>query len=136
MIKRLIRQRWFWEAVTLGAVVTLLTVFLKKLLTLPSRIVAVHKKSGEKLVILFGDSITQGEMSANFVEKLAYRMEREDYRFMNAGISVCASSTRTSKHWQTSWMSPTCRSMKLCNSTCERINKSRGRHLKNRVQRQ
>ena len=29
MIKRLIRQRWFWGAVTLGAVVTLLTVFLR-----------------------------------------------------------------------------------------------------------
>ncbi|HXX79763.1 MAG TPA: GDSL-type esterase/lipase family protein [Ktedonobacteraceae bacterium] len=86
MIKRLIRQRWFWGAVTLGAVAALLTAFLKKLLTLPPRIVAVHKKPGEKLVILFGDSITQGGMSANFVEKLACRMERGGYRFMNAGI--------------------------------------------------
>lgn len=88
MLKRLIRQRWFWFVITSVSVVSLLVAFLKKLLALPPKIVAVHKKPGEQLVVLFGDSITQGGMSYNYVDLLAQpqRMQGEGYRFMNAGI--------------------------------------------------
>ena len=53
---------------------------------MPHKIVAQHKKPGEHLVALFGDSITEGLMSSNSVEVLAERMERVGYRFLNAGI--------------------------------------------------
>ena len=86
MVKRLIRQRWFWFAIAGASVVSLLAAFLKKLLPLPHKIVAVDKKPGEHLVVLFGDSITEGQMGASYAEVLAERMECEGYRFMNAGI--------------------------------------------------
>jgi len=86
MLKRLIRQRWFWFVITSASVVSLLVAFLRKLLALPPKIVAVHKKPGEQLVVLFGDSITQGGMSSNYVDLLAQRMQGEGYRFLNAGI--------------------------------------------------
>lgn len=44
MVKRLIRQRWFWFAITGAGVVSLLAAFLKKLLAQSPRIVAVQKK--------------------------------------------------------------------------------------------
>ncbi|GAC1349936.1 MAG: hypothetical protein NVSMB27_27720 [Ktedonobacteraceae bacterium] len=53
---------------------------------MPHKIVAEHKKPGEHVVVLFGDSITEGLMSSNSVEVLAERMEREGYRFLNTGI--------------------------------------------------
>ena len=79
MVKRLIRHPWFWLALTLGLLVSLLAAFLRKLL-------AVRKKPGERVVVLFGDSITQGGMSHNYVDVLAERMQGEGYRFLNAGI--------------------------------------------------
>ncbi len=86
MLKRLIRQRWFWFVITSASVVSLLVAFLRKLFALPPKIVVVHKKPGEQLVVLFGDSITQGGMSSNYVDLLAQRMRGEGNRFMNAGI--------------------------------------------------
>jgi lysophospholipase L1-like esterase len=86
MLNNLLRRRWFWSLLTLAVVATLLRAFLKNLLPLPPKIVAQHKKPGEKLVVLFGDSITQGAQSYNYVELLAERMGGEGYRFMNAGI--------------------------------------------------
>jgi lysophospholipase L1-like esterase len=85
-VKGLRRHRWFWLTLMGTVGVSLLAAFLKKLLALPPRIVAVQKKPGEQLVVLFGDSITQGGMSANYVDLLAERMQGEGYRFMNAGV--------------------------------------------------
>ena len=85
MLNKLRPRWWFWVAITLAAV-TLLVAFLRKLLPFPRTIVAQHKEPGETLVVLFGDSITEGLMSHSFVDLLAQRMGREGYRFMNAGI--------------------------------------------------
>jgi lysophospholipase L1-like esterase len=38
------------------------------------------------LVVLFGDSITEGAMSADYVEELERRMGADGYRFQNAGV--------------------------------------------------
>jgi hypothetical protein len=86
MLKRLMGRWWFWGALTLAVVVMLLVAFLRRLLPLPRKIVAQHSKPGEQLVVLFGDSITEGLTSYNYVDVLAQRMERDGYRFMNAGI--------------------------------------------------
>lgn len=50
------------------------------------RIVAQHARPGEKLVVLFGDSITEGLTSASYVAVLRQRFQGEGYRFMNAGV--------------------------------------------------
>jgi hypothetical protein len=86
MLKRLMGRWWFWGALTLAGVVMLLVAFLRRLLPLPRTIVAQHSKPGEQLVVLFGDSITEGLTGYNYVDVLAQRMERDGYRFMNAGI--------------------------------------------------
>jgi lysophospholipase L1-like esterase len=86
MVKRLMGRWWFWGALPLAAVVLLLVAFLRRVLPLPLKIVAQDSMPGEHLVVLFGDSITEGQTSSNYVDVLAQRMEREGYRFMNAGI--------------------------------------------------
>jgi hypothetical protein len=48
----------------------LLVSFLRRLLPLPHKIVAQHSKPGEQLVVLFGDSITEGLTSSNYVDVL------------------------------------------------------------------
>jgi lysophospholipase L1-like esterase len=63
-------------------------VFRKVFPWLFTRIGPHHKKAGEVLVALLGDSITEGRMSCNYVEMLAGRMGGEGYRFMNAGVSA------------------------------------------------
>lgn len=60
--------------------------FLRKLIPFPDKITAHHKQPGETLVTLLGDSITEGKMSASYVNLLAQRLGRDGYRFMNAGI--------------------------------------------------
>ena len=81
-------QWWFWLAITVaGLLVLLAALFLKLFPSILTRVVSHHKKPGEKLVTLFGDSITEGKMSHNYVDLLAQRLEHEGYRFMNAGIS-------------------------------------------------
>ncbi|WP_161883674.1 SGNH/GDSL hydrolase family protein [Deinococcus alpinitundrae] len=72
-------------AVTL-ALGTALAAFVRKLLPFPRKITAQHKGPGETLVTFFGDSITEGLMSASFVDVLAGRLGRDGYRFMNAGV--------------------------------------------------
>jgi lysophospholipase L1-like esterase len=52
----------------------------------PPKIGAVRKQPGETLVVLFGDSITQGGMSHNYVALLVQRMGPVGYRVLNAGI--------------------------------------------------
>ena len=37
-------------------------------------------------MVLFGDSITEGSMSASYVEELAHRMGADGHRFQNAGV--------------------------------------------------
>jgi lysophospholipase L1-like esterase len=41
----------------------------------------------QHLVVLLGDSITAGVMSANFVDQLTVRMGHDGYQFINAGIN-------------------------------------------------
>jgi acyl-CoA thioesterase-1 len=43
-------------------------------------------KRTEQLVVLFGDSITEGNMSASYVEELVRRMGADGYHFQNAGV--------------------------------------------------
>jgi lysophospholipase L1-like esterase len=86
MINTLVGQWWFWLAIVLAVVVILLVAVIRKLIPVPPGIKAQHVHPGEKLVTLFGDSITEGMMSCNYVNLLAQRMEGESYHFMNAGV--------------------------------------------------
>lgn len=86
MLHKAVRQWWFWVAMMFAAAVVLLAAFFRKLVGWPAPIVAVHKQPGEHLVVLFGDSITQGGGSYNYVELLVQRLGGAGYRFMNAGI--------------------------------------------------
>jgi hypothetical protein len=86
MSNTLIGHWWFWLAVVLVGAVVLLAALFKKLIPVPRRIVAQHSLHGEKLVVLFGDSITEGMMSSNYVDLLEQRMGHENYRFLNAGV--------------------------------------------------
>ncbi|HVN56049.1 MAG TPA: GDSL-type esterase/lipase family protein [Anaerolineaceae bacterium] len=81
-----VRKLWFW---ILGIATLILAVFegvetnrkrqVKKIgVTLTPR--------GEKLVVVFGDSITHGGVSFNYVNLLARRMGSKGYRFLNAGV--------------------------------------------------
>jgi lysophospholipase L1-like esterase len=38
-------------------------------------------------VVCFGDSITRGQVSANYVELLEGRLDREEYHFVNCGVN-------------------------------------------------
>lgn len=38
-------------------------------------------------VVCFGDSITRGQVSANYLELLAHRLGTENYQFINAGVN-------------------------------------------------
>jgi acyl-CoA thioesterase-1 len=53
---------------------------------MPPKMVVQHANPGEHLVALFGDSITEGAGSSNYVDLLAERMGREGYRFLNVGV--------------------------------------------------
>ncbi len=44
-----------------------------------------HIKPGEKVVVIFGDSITQGTVSFNYVNLLQARLGAQGYHFVNAG---------------------------------------------------
>jgi lysophospholipase L1-like esterase len=80
------RRRWGWLIPGLGSLAALLVASLKKLVPWPTRVVVAHKQPGEQLVVLFGDSITQGTMSHNYVDILVQRLGPRGYRFFNAGI--------------------------------------------------
>lgn len=83
----LIGQWYFWLVVTVAGLLLLLAaLFLKLFPSILTRVVPQNKKPDVKMVALFGDSITEGKMSHNYVKLLAQRLEREGYRFMNAGI--------------------------------------------------
>jgi lysophospholipase L1-like esterase len=87
-VDSIVGQWWFWGALVLVVVVVLLVLFLARLVGLPRpKIVAVQSHPGEKLVVLVGDSITEGLMSANFAHILTQRLHSEGYRFMNAGVA-------------------------------------------------
>jgi acyl-CoA thioesterase I len=43
--------------------------------------------SMKRTVVCFGDSITRGLVSANYVEMLAQRLEPQGFRFINAGVN-------------------------------------------------
>lgn len=85
-MNRLTRQWWFWIVIVTASIMTLLAALLRKLFPAPPKIVARQSQPGEHLVVLFGDSITEGVSSSNYVEILAERMGREGYRFLNAGV--------------------------------------------------
>jgi lysophospholipase L1-like esterase len=88
MVHKLIRKGWFWLLSALAAVLVLLAaLFLKMFPSILTKVVQRHKKPGQKLVTLIGDSITEGKMGHNYVNVLAPRLEREGYCFMNAGIA-------------------------------------------------
>jgi lysophospholipase L1-like esterase len=86
MLITLLGLWWFWLAIVLFGAVVLLAALFKKLIPVPRRIVAQHCLPGEKLVTLFGDSVTEGMMSCNYVDLLAERLGDQGYRFMNAGV--------------------------------------------------
>jgi lysophospholipase L1-like esterase len=46
-----------------------------------------EENSRMQTVVCFGDSITRGQVSANYVEMLEERLDREAYRFVNCGVN-------------------------------------------------
>ena len=80
MTNKLMRLWWFWGGITGVVSLPLLQAFLKKRFPVPPKIVVQHAKPGEELVALFGDSITEGEASSNYVDLQTERMRRESYR--------------------------------------------------------
>ncbi len=38
-------------------------------------------------IVCFGDSITRGQVSANYVELLEEHLDREEYRFFDCGVN-------------------------------------------------
>ena len=44
--------------------------------------------STKKRVVCIGDSITQGNMSVNYVKKLTDRLGKDDYHIINAGLNA------------------------------------------------
>jgi acyl-CoA thioesterase I len=76
------RRRWFWRGMGLG----ISLAAIGQVTTRRGRRQAPRPASGERLVVLFGDSITEGIASHNYVELLSERSSTTGYRFLNAGI--------------------------------------------------
>lgn len=85
----LIHQSWFWLDLALVVVTVSLVILILRLFpSLSTTVVKHHKKPGEKLVTLLGDSITEGKVGESYVHLLEGRMDREGFSFMNAGLSA------------------------------------------------
>jgi len=89
MLYGLIYQWWFWLVMVLVAVaIELIFLFMKLFPSLLIPIVEYHKKPGETLVALLGDSLTEGKVGQSYVNLLEQRMRNDDYSFMNAGVAA------------------------------------------------
>jgi lysophospholipase L1-like esterase len=89
MFYGLIHQWWFWLVIVLVAVTTLVVFFSIKLFpSLWTTIVEYHKKPGETLVALLGDSLTEGKVGYSYISLLEQRMGNDGYSFMNAGVAA------------------------------------------------
>ncbi len=89
MFYGLMHQWWFWLVIVL-VVVTILPVFLsiKLFPSLWTPIIEYHKKPGETLVALLGDSLTEGRVGHSYISLLEQRMGSDGYSFMNAGVAA------------------------------------------------
>ena len=91
MLDRLIYQWWFWLVIVLVLVaiaIVLVSLFIKLFPSLWTTIVEYHKKPGETLVALLGDSLTEGKIGHSYVNLLEHRMGNNGYAFMNAGVAA------------------------------------------------
>lgn len=85
----LIYQWWFWLVIILVAVaIVLVSLFIKLFPSLWTTITEYHKKPGETLVALLGDSLTEGKVGDSYVSLLEQRMRNNGYAFMNAGVAA------------------------------------------------
>ncbi len=89
MLYGLIYHWWFWLVIVLVAIaIAFILLFMKLFPSLCIPIVAYHKKPGETLVALFGDSLTEGKIGQSYVNLLEQRMRNDNYSFMNAGVAA------------------------------------------------
>ncbi len=85
----LVYQWWFWLVIVLIAIaIVFIYLFMKLFPSLWLPIVEYHKKPGETLVALLGDSITEGKVGQSYVSLLEKRMRNDGYSFMNAGVAA------------------------------------------------
>ncbi len=89
MLFGLIYQWWFWLVIVLIAVALVLVfLFIKLFPSLWTPIVEYHKKTGETLVALLGDSLTEGKVGQGYISLLEQRMGNNGHVFMNAGVAA------------------------------------------------
>jgi len=89
MLYGLIYQWWFWLVIVIVAfAIVLVSLFIKLFPSLWTTITEYHKKPGETLVALLGDSLTEGKVGQSYVDLLEQRMRNNGYAFMNAGVAA------------------------------------------------
>lgn len=89
MLYGLMYQWWFWLVIVLVAIaIVSVSLFIKLFPSLLTTIVEYHKKTGETLVALLGDSLTEGKVGQSYVSLLEQRMGNNGYSFMNAGVAA------------------------------------------------